>query len=173
MQGDAGGSELTCRDGGAAAAWAMATEETRGRRGGVGGEARTDGRRRRKKSSRGLEEPRRLGEYRPVSAGRRCIPTKTRLPQGREARVVGFQMDMCRGPWKIAAWASFPRKRPVSLWDSVLPKWALASRSPPLESPLQQHSSRWTRHRPAVGTMMMAAAWPLSAVAAFSRPPSR
>ena len=45
MQGDAGGSELTCRDGGAAAAWAMATEETRGRRGGVGGEARTDGRR--------------------------------------------------------------------------------------------------------------------------------
>ena len=48
-----------------------------------------------------------------------------------------------------------PQSNPIRLRRADLPP----------ESPLEEHSSGWTRHRPAVGTAMMAAAWPLSAVA--------
>jgi hypothetical protein len=101
---------------------AMAMEE-KSRRGRMGGDReesrrRVEVRRRRRNRVEASREMERDGECRPVSQGQAGFPAKTRLPQGRDTRVVGFQIHPRGGPWKTATWNSNAGKAGVPRRES-------------------------------------------------------
>jgi hypothetical protein len=101
---------------------AMAMEE-KSRRGRMGGDReesrrRVEVRRRRRNRVEASREMERDGDCRPVSQGQVGFPAKTRLPQGRDTRVVGFQIHPRGGPWKTATWNSNAGKAGVPRRES-------------------------------------------------------